>query len=161
MDDTDDDRVPRTVFDDPAVLDDPEVTGRVTAVNDATLSVEGIAIAWTDATRLVNGLSSRADVEVGNRVEVEVRRIDGTLNAHEVVDNVAESIAELEAIVDAKTASTLTLLGVTLDVTGQTEFYAPFRELSNVSVGDAVEVEFRRTDAGWVAVEVEPYSSSN
>lgn len=142
----------------PTALEDSEITGLVTATDSATLSVENIPIAWTDATRFVDGLRSRADVQVGDRVEVEVRTVNGTLTAHEVAGDITEPITELEARVDARTASTLTLLGVTLDVTSQTEFYTPFRNLSDVSVGDAVEVAFRRTDTGWTAVEVEPYS---
>ena len=142
-------------------FDGPEVTGAVTAQDGTTLRVEGIAITLTDATRFEDGLRAIAGVQVGDWVEVEVRQVESGLEAQEVAGNISDRVAEIEAEVEARSETQVTLLGVALSVTDETDFYAPFASLSDVAVGDTVEVEFRRTDAGAIATEIEPYGNND
>ena len=132
---------------------DMEHEGLITRFVSATdFDVAGAAVTTTSATVYRNGTA--ADLALNVKVEVE-----GSPNSSNVV--VADVISfhhnggvELQSTVTAVTASTLTVLGVEITVTSSTRFedrssaQVEMFSLSNVSVGDTVDVHGFESPAG-------------
>jgi hypothetical protein len=132
---------------------DMEHEGLITRFASATdFDVAGEPVTTTSATVYRNG--TVADLALNVKVEVE-----GSPNSSNVV--VADVISfhhnggvELQSTVTAVTASTLTVLGVEITVTSTTRFedrssaQVQMFTLSNVSVGDTVDVHGFESPAG-------------
>ena len=132
---------------------DMEREGLITRFASATdFDVAGEPVTTTSATVYRNGTA--ADLALNVKVEVE-----GSPNSSNVV--VADVISfhhnggvELQSTVTAVTASTLTVLGVEITVTSTTRFedrssaQVQMFSLSNVSVGDTVDVHGFESPAG-------------
>jgi hypothetical protein len=132
---------------------DMEHEGLITRFASATdFDVAGEPVTTTSATVYRNGTA--ADLALNVRVEVE-----GSPNSSNVV--VADVISfrhnggvELQSTVTAVTASTLTVLGVEITVTSTTRFedrssaQLQMFSLSNISVGDTVDVHGFESPAG-------------
>jgi Domain of unknown function (DUF5666) len=132
---------------------DMEHEGLITRFASATdFDVAGEPVTTTSATVYRNGTA--ADLALNVRVEVE-----GSPNSSNVV--VADVISfrhnggvELQSTVTAETASTLTVLGVEITVTSTTRFedrssaQVQMFSLSNISVGDTVDVHGFESPAG-------------
>ena len=140
--------------------DDVEIEGPITRFSSPTdFDVNGLAITTNASTEYEDG--SAADLALDRRVEVE-----GSVNADGVI--VAEEIEfELEADlefagnVEATSADSITLLGVTIRVTAKTRFddqgTANDRTFSiaDVTVGDFLEIDAYDDGNGLVADSVE------
>lgn len=126
-------------------IDQVEIEGFITRfVSASDFDIEGVPVTSNAQTQFENG--SSADLALGAKLEVE-----GSFNASGVL--VADKIElkprgdiRIESLVEAVSATELTLLGVTVEVTSSTRYedksaanLEPFN-LSNVSVGDYVEV---------------------
>ena len=132
---------------------DMEHEGLITRFVSATdFDVAGAAVTTTSATVYRNGTA--ADLALNVKVEVE-----GSPNSSNVV--VADVISfhhnggvELQSTVTSMTASTLTVLGVEITVTSTTRFedrssaQVQMFSLSNISVGDTVDVHGFESPAG-------------
>ena len=132
---------------------DMEHEGLITRFVSATdFDVAGAAVTTTSATVYRNGTA--ADLALNVKVEVE-----GSPNSSNVV--VADVISfhhnggvELQSTVTAVTASTLTVLGDEITLTSSTRFedrssaQVEMFSLSNVSVGDTVDVHGFESPAG-------------
>ena len=132
---------------------DMEREGLITRFASATdFDVAGEPVTTTSATVYRNGTA--ADLALNVKVEVE-----GSPNSSNVV--VADVISfhhnggvELQSTVTAVTASTLTVLGVEITVTSTTRFedrssaQVQMFSLSNISVGDTVDVHGFESPAG-------------
>lgn len=134
------------------------VEGAVTQAGSDAVEVEGIPFTVTPRTEFDgdNGVSGLADLEVGQYVEVEgTLHEDETLEAREVdVEDDDEIERSITARIASKGEETLTLLGVTIEVTPETEFDEE-GGLDALAVGDRVEVEYEMQDGVRVATEVE------
>jgi hypothetical protein len=132
---------------------DMEHEGLITRFASATdFDVAGEHVTTTSATVYRNGTA--ADLALNVKVEVE-----GTPNSSNIV--VADVVSfhhnggvELQSTVTAVTASTLTVLGVEITVTSTTRFedrssaQVAMFSLSNISVGDTVDVHGFESPAG-------------
>ncbi len=133
------------------------VDGAVSAATSSTVSVDSIDFAVTNRTDFDDGVSGPGDLQAGQAVEVEgTIRSDGTFEALDVEreeeGEVERSItAPLESV--STTDSTLTQLGVTIQVTENTEFDTD-GGLSALESGVQVETDYF-LDNGRVATEVE------
>lgn len=136
------------------------VEGLVTAVDaeNETLSVEGIEFVIASDTEFDGDDASSLDaISEGQYAEVEGSvQADGTLRAHEVeVEDSDEVERAITARIDELDASSLTLLGTTIEVMSDTEF-DDADGLSDFQVGDRVEVEYAVLGDGTkVALEIE------
>ncbi len=72
----------------------------------------------------------------------------------DTVDDLFENDKEVNGIVEAIGANSLTVDGIEYIVTDKTEFDG-FDSLSDLSVGDAVEVEYKESNGVREAVEIE------
>lgn len=126
-------------------IDQVEIEGFVTRfVSASDFDIEGVPVTTNAQTQFENG--SSADLALDAKLEVE-----GSFNASGIL--VADKIElkprgniRIESLVQAVSATELTLLGVTVGVSSSTRFedkssanLEPFN-LSNVSVGDYVEI---------------------
>ena len=126
-------------------IDQVEIEGFVTRfVSASDFDIEGVPVTTNAQTQFENG--SSADIALDTKLEVE-----GAFNASGVL--VADKIElkprgdiRIESLVEAVSATDLTLLGVTVEVSSSTRYedkssanLEPFN-LSNVSVGDYVEI---------------------
>ncbi len=125
--------------------DDVEIEGLITRfVSDTDFDVNGIPVTTTGSTSFSNGTA--ADLALNVAVEV-----DGEVDANGVVvadsiDFEQEGTLELRGAIEATTAGSVTLLGVTATVTASTALddqssgaVSPFG-LGDLNVGDYVEV---------------------
>ena len=137
-----------------------EVDGPITSVDATvqTVAVDSIPFAVTPHTEFdaENGLSSLADVQVGQQVGVDgTLRDDGTLAAREIeVETDDEGEREITAPIEALGSGTLTLLGTTIEVTRSTEF-DDILGLGDLREGDRVEVEYVVSNGSRVATDIE------
>lgn len=140
-----------------------EVEGVITDLGADTVTVGGLAFLVTGDTEIEVGddAATFGDLQIGQFAEVEGHYdVAGTLIADEIeVDDEGENEIEVEGFIDALTASSLTVQGLTFEVTGATrirdenENPIPF---SDLALGDEVEVEGHYDTAGLlVADEIE------
>ncbi|MDH3266322.1 MAG: DUF5666 domain-containing protein [Gammaproteobacteria bacterium] len=140
--------------------DQIEVEGFITrfvAAND--FDVEGIPVITTASTAYVNGTS--ADLALNRKVEVE-----GTINAAGAISATKVEIKlagfiRIEGMVDATTANSVTIFGITVGVDSLTRIedksnasVDPFR-LADINVGDYLETRGYEDASGIVATRVE------
>ncbi|MDJ0941417.1 MAG: DUF5666 domain-containing protein [Woeseiaceae bacterium] len=140
--------------------DDVEIEGLITRFDSATdFDVNGLSVTTNASTEFENG--SAADLALNRRVEVE-----GSVNSNGVI--VADEIefeqeADLEFAgnVEATSADSITLLGVTIRVTPKTELDDQRADsvrtfsLADLVVGDFVEVDAYDDGNGLVAASIE------
>ena len=137
-----------------------EVEGAVSAADASgeTVTVDGISFAVTDDTEFdgEDDTSSPADLQLGQAVEVSgTLRDDGSLAAREIdVEEGDDAERSITAPVESLGAQSLTLLGVSIDVTDETEIEDD-ADLSDLSVGDRVEVEYTLLGTTRTATEIE------
>ncbi len=139
-----------------------DVDGTVSDVSSNSVSVDSIPFSITDQTELESDgeESSPADLQAGQVVGVEGTLLDdGTLEAREIeVEGDDEGERSITAPLDAKTETegeqSVTLLGVTVDVTSETQFDDD-ASLSAFSVGDRIEVDYVFQDGRRVATKIE------
>lgn len=135
-----------------------EVEGAVSDASSTSVAVDDIPFSVTDQTEFDgdDGASSPGELQTGQSVEVEGTILeDESLEAREIDveddDEVERSItAPLQAVGDGS----LTLVGVTIEVTDNTEFDDD-SGLSSLEAGNRVEVEYEFQDDTRVALEVE------
>lgn len=135
--------------------DEAEVEGMITAVlSDTEFEVNGQAVV-TDADTEYEG-GTAADVVLDAMVEVEGSlNADGAIVAEEVEFDF-ESNIEIEAPVEAATATTATVLGIVVNTRDTTEYeddsVTELRQfsLSDVSVGDWVSIAAYQDPTGMV-----------
>lgn len=133
------------------------VDGKVSSATSDAVSVDSIEFALTDRTEFGEDLSGPGDLQDGQVVEVEGRvQDDGT---YEALDVEAEDDTEVERSITAPvddvstTDSTITQLGVTIQVTDNTEFDDD-GGLSAIETGMRLETDYY-LDNGRFATEVE------
>lgn len=139
-----------------------EVDGEVSDVSSESVSVDSIPFSITDRTEVESDgdESSPADLQAGQVVDVEGTLLDdGTLEAREIEmegdDELERSItAPLDAKTETEGEQSVTLLGVTVDVTSETEFDDD-ASLSALSEGDRIEVDYVFQEGRRVATEIE------
>lgn len=138
-----------------------DVDGAVSDVSSNSVSVDSIPFSVTDQTEFESDgdESSPADLQAGQVVGVEGTLLeDGTLEAREIEvegdDELERSItAPLEAKSETEGEQSVTLLGVTVGVTSETEFGDA--SLSALSEGDRIEVDYDFQDGRRVATDIE------
>lgn len=140
--------------------DEAEVEGVIATVNgDGSFVVDGVTVVTTTSTQYRGGTA--ADVVAGARVEAEGSiQADGSLQAEKVSFR-AQTRGMLEGDVEAvdTTASTITLMGVTLHV-GTVTSLCDNRDshhtfaLSDIAAGDHVEVAFSGTTGALEATRI-------
>jgi hypothetical protein len=135
-----------------------EVEGAVSGASSGSVSVDSIDFSVTNQTEFDGdaGATSIADLQASQAVEVEGTRLDGgSLRAREVdAEDDDEVERAITAPVEALGDNSLMLLGVTVEVTDDTEFDDD-RRLTGLSLGDRVEVAYEFRDGSRVALEVE------
>ena len=132
---------------------DMEHEGLITRFVSATdFDVAGAAVTTTSATVYRNG--TPADLALNVKVEVEGSPNSSNVVVADVISFHRNGGVELQSTVTAVTASTLTVLGVEITVTSSTRFedrssaQVEMFSLSNVSVGDTVDVHGFESPAG-------------
>src|SRR6202048_245111 len=132
---------------------DMEHEGLITRFVSATdFDVAGAAVTTTSATVYRNGTA--ADLALNVKVEVEGSPNSSNVVVADVISFHRNGGVELQSTVTAVTASTLTVLGVEITVTSTTRFedrssaQVQMFSLSNVSVGDTVDVHGFESPAG-------------
>ena len=132
---------------------DMEREGLITRFASATdFDVAGEPVTTTSATVYHNGTA--ADLALNVKVEVEGSPNSSNLVVADVISFHHNGGVELQSTVTAVTASTLTVLGVEITVTSTTRFedrssaQVQMFSLSNVSVGDTVDVHGFESPAG-------------
>jgi hypothetical protein len=132
---------------------DMEHEGLITRFVSATdFDVAGEAVTTTSATVYRNGTA--ADLALNVRVEVEGSPNSSNVVVADVISFQHNGGVELQSTVTAVTASTLTVLGVEITVTSTTRFedrssaQLQMFSLSNISVGDTVDVHGFESPAG-------------
>jgi hypothetical protein len=132
---------------------DMEHEGLITRFASATdFDVAGQAVTTTSATVYRNGTA--ADLALNVKVEVEGSPNSSNVVVADVISFHRNGGVELQSTVTAVTASTLTVLGVEITVTSTTRFedrssaQVQMFSLSNVSVGDTVDVHGFESPAG-------------
>ncbi|MAG30322.1 MAG: hypothetical protein CL908_05425 [Deltaproteobacteria bacterium] len=137
--------------------EDFEIEGIVSSyVSDADFRVAGLPVVASGATIEPAG----AMIEDGVRVEVEGALDSGVLMAEEVeIEDAFEQDVHIEAAISAidPVARTVTMLGITVEIDGQTELEDERDELPNFGfadlvIGDWLEVEARSTSAAGVVL---------
>jgi len=137
------------------------VGGLVTSVEAGNnmISVEDIAFTATATTKIEgDSASSLGDFQEDQYVSVEGTRLDdGTVEAREIEDEESDEersiTARIESKTDTENEQSVTLLGVTAQVTSETEFDdSSFEALAS---GDRVEVDYVVNDGQRVATEIE------
>jgi len=152
----------KNVFVNGQAIETVSVDGLVTSVDASNdqISVEDIAFTTTAATEIEgDNVSSLGDFQVDQYVEVEGTLLDdGTVEAREIEaedsDDERSITARIESKTNTETEQSLTLLGVTVQVTSETEFDDDgFDALKS---GDRVEVDYTvDSDEQRVATEIE------
>ncbi len=140
--------------------DQVEIEGFITRFVSATdFDVEGVPVTTDGTTTYENGTA--ADLGLNRKVEVE-----GVMNANGVVvaDKVELKLANfirIEGMVDATSASSVTIFGIQIGVNIQTRLedkssagVEPFA-LSDISVGDYLETRGFEDATGVVATRIE------
>ncbi len=137
-----------------------EIDGRVERVDTETmtLTVVGVDFHVEAATRYDDGLRSLADVAVGQGVELTFTLRDGRhvatkVDADDDVDSVEEASGRVDAV-DAA-AMTLSVAGIAFTTDAATRYDDGLGSLVDVTVGRAVEVDFRYADGRRQAVRIE------
>jgi hypothetical protein len=132
---------------------DMEHEGLITRFASATdFDVAGEPVTTTSATVYRNGTA--ADLALNVRVEVEGSPNSSNVVVADVISFQHNGGVELQSTVTAVTASTLTVLGVEITVTSTTRFedrssaQVQMFSLSNISVGDTVDVHGFESPAG-------------
>lgn len=138
------------------------VEGLVTSVDASNdmISVEDIAFITTATTEIEgDNVSSLGDLRVDQNVDVEGTLLDdGTVEAREIETEDSDDERSITARIESKTNTedgrSLTLLGVTVQVTSETEFDdSSFDALES---GDRVEVDYTvDSDGQRVATDIE------
>ena len=137
-----------------------EVDGAVSSVDGSgeTVTVDGISFAVTDQTEFDadNGPSTPAALQEGQFVEVEgTLRDDGSLVAREVeVEDDDEIERSITAPIESASDDSIALLGVTIDVTDDTEF-DDLSRAGELQADDRVEVDYVLSDDTRIATEIE------
>lgn len=134
-------------------LDDGiEVTGSLTALSDTSAAVEGIEFALAAETDIE--VEEEDTLAVGQFVELEA---DTTRLALEIETEDPEDNAEIKAPIDRINAASLVVLGVTFEVTANTEFEEGLSDLTDLAAGAFVEIEFAYdAEAGtYTALKIE------
>jgi hypothetical protein len=148
-------RVDRQMSDEEQAGDhrDMEHEGLITRFVSATdFDVAGEPVTTTSATVYRNGTA--ADLALNVKVEVEGSPNSSNVLVADVISFHHNGGVELQSTVTAVTASTLTVLGVEITVTSTTRFedrssaQVEMFSLSNVSVGDTVDVHGFESPAG-------------
>lgn len=153
---------------------DAEVEARVTAIDSdlRQLIVGGVTVQVGDDTLIVDDEDDQriafSDLATGDFLEVEgLDRTDGAgnpiLRAIQIErEDEDEDVFTVEGRLSAKTGSisggTLTVLGVTVNVDGDTKFED--KTFDDLEAGDTVEVEYQPDGEGFLAIEVE-YDDDN
>jgi hypothetical protein len=132
---------------------DMEHEGLITRFASATdFDVAGEPVTTTSATVYRNGTA--ADLALNVKVEVEGSPNSSNVVVADVISFQHNGGVELQSTVTAVTASTLTVLGVEITVTSTTRFedrssaQVQMFSLSNISVGDTVDVHGFESPAG-------------
>lgn len=135
-----------------------EVEGAVSEASSNSVSVDNIPFSVTDQTEFDSddGATRVADLQSGQAIEVEGTRLDdGSLRAREVdVEDDDEVERSITAPVEALGDDSLTLLGVPVEVTDDTEFEDD-RRLEELDPGDRVEVGYEFREGSRIALEIE------
>ncbi len=140
-------------------VDEIEIEGLITRFASATdFDVNGIPVTTNASTEYENGTSS--DLALDRRIEVE-----GSLNGTGVLvaDEVElefESSSEVAGLVEAASANSVTLLGITVNVDNGAEFEDDSAlslqtfGLADIRVGDYIEVSVFDAGTAFVATKV-------
>jgi len=152
----------KNVFVNGRTIETVSVEGLVTSVDASNdqISVEDIAFTTTAATEIEgDNVSSLGDFQVDQYVEVEGTLLDdGTVEAREIEtedsDDERSITARIESKTDTADEQSVTLLGVTVQVTSETEFDdSSFDALDS---GDRIEVDYIvDSDGQKIATEIE------
>jgi len=136
------------------------VDGTVTDISTDAVAVDSISFAVTERTEVESdaGSLSLSDVQGGDIVEVEGQvRSDGSLEALKLeVENEEDLERSITARVESvsQADSTVTQLGVMIQVTDSTEFDDD-GGLGDIESGDRVETEYEFQNGNRLATEVE------
>lgn len=130
-----------------------EVTGTVTALSDTSIAVEGIGFALTSEAEIE--VEEEDTLAAGQFVELEA---DTTRLVLEIETEDPEENAEVKAPIDQLNAASLVVLGVTFEVTAETEFENGLTGLTNLAEGRFVEIEFAYDAEAdtYTALKIEP-----
>jgi hypothetical protein len=143
--------------------EDVSVSGEVTSVasDGSPVTVETVAFAVTSDTEF-DDLSQSA-LSAGAFVEVEgLINEDGSYTAEEVESQGDDREYGIEGPLGSAASASLTVLGVTVQVDGETNFEGDLVDPSQLSPGDEVEVEFTKAPDGTrTAVNVEAESDDD
>lgn len=148
----------KNVFVNGEAIETVEVEGAVSDASGGSVAVDGIPFSVTDQTGFDgdDGASNISALEPGLIVEVEGTLLDdGSLEAREVeVEDDDEVDRSITAPLESVSEESFSLLGVTIEVTNETEFDDD-GGLSALEAGDRVEVEYDFQEDVRVATEVE------
>jgi hypothetical protein len=140
--------------------DHVEVEGYITRFgSEMDFDVEGVTVATNGNTEFENGTS--ADLALNRKVEVEGEVDASGILVAEKVELKLDGVVRIESLVEDVQAGQLTLLGIIVSVDESTRLedkssadMRPFN-LSNVSVGDFVELRGFEDAGGIVATRLE------
>ncbi len=162
--------------DDGPMDNEVEIEGRIRALGDSTITVRNQTWIVTDSTRIEDEDGASLEFSAlreGDFVEIEgYKRGDSSLVAETVEreeeddfsDDNGRQEVEAEGPIEALSQSTLTVSGITFRVIGQTQMESDGDafSLSDLSVGDHVEVEGYRNAGGVVfATKIEREDEDN
>lgn len=141
-----------------------DVRGILQTITPSSVTVDGTTFGVTSSTKIEDRRSlpiQLSDLRAGNVVEVKgVKSADNSLHANqiELQNNVADpdnEDLELNGVVDSKTANSISVSGITIQLVSTTQVRG------DISKGRTVEVRARAQGSGWVGIEVKQIDSSS
>lgn len=149
--------IERSIEAEDADAEEIEVEGRIESLSDNQITVRGTTFRVNSQTEIEGDKGIRlafSDLRPGDKVEVEGYRDRSDNLIAKEIEWEADDI-EVEGQIDSISQSSLTVNGITFQITSRTEFKDDLR-FSDLEEGDTVEVDgFRNRSGELVADEIE------